>query len=203
MQKLAMRLSLEVTDEERRAARDAIKALDTFLRSLENTRRQDKKLIIVLKQNTDVDPKSLFEIRHLLRRYQKEVKDRYVKLILDFAGKRDDNFQVVSQGYIHSLQPLEKDTITRNMKAALQDSAQQLTELAEEFIELFESFDDPDQVKNILRINDSIDLITSSIQNIIDNQIKPHFEKNVIKRKNAGDVKRNMLKRARLIKMLE
>ena len=71
MQKLAMRLSLEVTDEERRAARDAIKALDTFLRSLENTRRQDKKLIIVLKQNTDVDPKSLFEIRHLLRRYQK------------------------------------------------------------------------------------------------------------------------------------
>jgi hypothetical protein len=203
MYKSAMRLSLEITDEERRAARDSIKALDTFLRELENTRRQDKKLIMVLKQNSNVDSQSLFEIRHLLRKYQREVKDRYIQLILNFAGKRDDNFQVVSKGYIHSLQPLEKDTITRNMKAALQDSVQQLTEFAEEFIELFENFNDQEQVKNILRVNGDIDLITSSIENIIDNQIKPHFEKNVIKRKNAGEIKRSILKRSRLIKMME
>lgn len=200
---MPIQLSVEVTDEERKAARDAISSLDKFLRELWAARQNDKKLVDILKKNqSNVDSSSLFEIRHLLRRFQKEVKDRYVKLIFDFAGKKDDDFKVLSEGYIHKLVPLEKDTNTRQMKAALQDAMQQLTEFVQDFIEAFENFNDPEQVNKIVKLSDEIDNLTRSIENIVDNQIKPHFERNVIKRKRASEIQSGILKRSRLIKML-
>jgi hemerythrin superfamily protein len=198
-----VQLSLDITDEERRAARDAIKSLDRFLRELWAARQNDKKLINVLKKNqNNVDSSSLFEIRHLLRRFQKEVKDRYVQLIFNFAGKKDDNFNVLSEGYIHSLSLLEKDTTTRQMKSSLQDAMQQLTEFVQDFIELFEDFNDPEQVNKILKFSDNIDDVVRSIENIIDTQIKVHFERNIIKRKRASEIQKDIIKRSRLINML-
>lgn len=200
---MTTQLSVEVTDEERKAARDAISSLDKFLRELWAARQNDKKLVDILKKNQgNVDSSSLFEIRHLLRRFQKEVKDRYVKLIFDFAGKKDDDFKVLSEGYIHQLSPLEKDTNTRQMKGSLQDAMQQLTEFVQDFIEAFENFNDPEQVNKIVKLSDEIDGLVRSIENIIDNQIKPHFERNVIKRKRANEIQIDILKRSRLIKML-
>jgi hypothetical protein len=203
MLKSAVRLSLDITDEERRAARDAIKALDKFLRELWNARQQDKKLVLVLEKNKGATPESLFQIRYLLKKFQKEVKGRYVKLIFDFAGKKDEKtFQILSEGYVHALGPLEKDTITRNMKASLQDSMQQLTEFMEEFMEAFEDFNDPEQIGKISNISKKADQIVSSIENVVDNQIKPHFEKNILKRKRAEEIQMNIIKRARLINLL-
>lgn len=200
---MPVQLSIEVTDEERKAARDAISSLDRFLRELWAARQNDKKLVDILKKNqSNVDSSSLFEIRHLLRRFQKEVRDRYVNLIFDFAGKKDDDFRVLSEGYIHTLVPLEKDTNTRQMKASLQDAMQQLAEFVQDFIEAFEDFNDPEQVNKIVKLSDEIDNMTRSIENIIDNQIKPHLEKNVIKRKRANEIQKDILKRSRLIKML-
>jgi hypothetical protein len=198
-----VQLSLDVTDEERRAARDAIKSLERFLRELWAARQNDKKLIDVLKKNqSNVDSSSLFEIRHLLRRFQKEVKDRYVLLIFNFAGKKDDNFNVLSEGYIHSLSLLEKDTTTRQMKASLQDTMQQLTEFIQDFIEAFEDFNDPEQVNKILKLSENAENIVRSIENIVDNQIKVHFERNIIKRKRASEIRKDIVKRSRLINML-
>jgi hypothetical protein len=200
---MPVQLSLEITNEERVAARESIKALDKFLKELWAARQNDKKLIDVLKKNQgNVDSSSLFEIRHLLRRFQKEVKDRYVLLIFNFAGKKDDNFNVISEGYIHALTPLEKDTITRQMKSSLQDAMQQLTEFVQDFIEAFEDFNDPEQVNKILKLSDESDNIVRSIENIIDGQIKSHFERNVIKKKRASEISKDIVKRSRLIKML-
>lgn len=200
---MPVQLSLEITNEERVAARESIKALDKFLKELWTARQNDKKLVDVLKTNQgNVDSSSLFEIRHLLRRFQKEVKDRYVVLIFNFAGKKDDNFNVLSEGYIHSLVLLEKDTITRQMKSSLQDAMQQLTEFVQDFIEAFEDFNDPEQVNKILKLSDESDNIVRSIENIIDGQIKPHLERNVIKKKRASEISKDIMKRARLIKML-
>lgn len=200
---MPLQLSLEVTDEERQAARESIRSLDKFLHELWAARLNDKKLVDILKKNQgNVDQSSLFEIRHLLRRFQQEVKNRYIKLIFDFAGKKDDDFKVLSEGYIHKLVPLEKDTATRQMKTALQDAMQQLSEFIQDFIEAFEDFNDPEQVNKIVKLSDECDKLVRSIENIVDNQIKPHFERNIIKRKRASEIQKDILKRARLIKML-
>lgn len=200
--KTATMLAMDITDEERNAARESIKALEKFLKELWAARQKDKVLVNVLEKNKDVDSKSLFEIRHLLRRFQKEVKDRYVNLIFNFAGKKDDNFQVVSEGYIHKLIPLEKDTVTRQMKEGLQDSMQQLAELIEEFIDEFENFDDPEQINKIVNVSQKVDQMVKSVENVVNSQLKPHFEKNILKRRKVSEIRRHIIKRARLIKML-
>jgi len=195
--------SIEISDDERLAARDSIVAFDKFLKQLWAARQHDQRLVNVLNSNKDASPNDLFKIRHLLRRYQREVRDRYASLIMAFAGKKDDSMQSVSKGYIHSLQSLEKDTVTRQIKSALQDAMQQLTEFLEEFLEAFEDFNNPDQIKSILGTSKKADSIVQSIENIIDNQMKPHFERNILKRKKLSAIRGHIIKRARLIKMLE
>jgi hypothetical protein len=199
----AIQRAIEISEEERASARNAIIAFDKFLKQLWAARQHDQRLVNVLNSNKDASPNDLFKIRHLLRRYQREVRDRYASLIVDFAGKKDEKMQSVSKGYIHTLQPLEKDTNTRQIKGALQDAMQQFTEFLEEFLESFEDFNNPDQIKSIIGTSEKADKIFQSIENIIDTQLKTHFEKNILKKVKISKIRGNIIKRARIIKMLE
>lgn len=195
--------TLQIPKEERDAARDAINAFEKFLKQLWASRQSDMRLVNILSSHQDAKPEELFKIRHLLRRYQREVRDRYAKLIVDFAGKKNDDKETISEGYIHTLAPLAKDTTTKQIKDAIQDAMQRLTEFLEEFLEAFEDFNNPDQVKSILTTSKKADQIVQSLENIIDSQLKPHFEKNILKRTRLSEIRNNIVKRARLIRMLE
>lgn len=200
--------SYEISDAEKQAAQGVIRAFDKFLKDLWAARQHDYRLIDVLKKNQGTSTEDLYGIRHLLRRFQREVKDRYTKLIIDFAGQKEEEKSMTpspqkTTGYIHLLKPLEKDTTTRQIKSALQDAMQQLTEFMEEFIEAFEDFGDPEQVNKIITTSDKADRIVRSIENITDKQLKPHFRKNILERKSASEAHMNIIRRARLIKMME
>jgi signal transduction histidine kinase len=110
--------------------------------------------------------------------------------------------ELAEKGIIHLLQPLEKDTKTRQIKTALQDAMQQLSEFVEEFLELFEDFNSKDQVKNIITVSKKSEKIIQSIENIIEKQMKPHFEKNILGTKKIGSIRGRIRRRARLICML-
>jgi len=200
--------SYEISDAEKQTAKEAIRMFDKFLKDLWAARQHDNRLINVLKKNQGASTEDLYGIRHLLRRFQREVKDRYTKLIIDFAGQKEEEKDLTetpqqNTGYIHILKPLEKDTATRQIKSALQDGMQQLTEFLEEFIEAFEDFGDPEQVNKIMATSDRADKIIRSIENIIDKQMKTHFRKNILGRKNASEIRGHIIRRARLIKMME
>lgn len=202
--KIAQPRSSEISEEERQAALTAINGFDKLLRQLKAARIKDHDVVDVLKKNKGADSNELFEIRHLLRDFQRDVKNRYTQIIFDFAGKKDENMQAVTKGYIHLLQPLEKDTTTRQIKNSLQDAMQQLTEFLEEFMETFEKFGSPEQITEILTTSDKADKIVQSIENIVDKQLKTHFQKNILKRKTViSGVRGNIRKRARLVRLLE
>jgi len=193
----------EISDEEREAAKKAIRAFDKFLKELWSARQHDERLLNVLDKAEDVDPAALFEIRHLLRKFQKETKDKYTHLIALFSGKKDANFNPVTPGIISLLSPLENDTITRQIKIALQDAMQQLAEFMEEFLEAFEDFNSKDQVKEIKLTAKKAEKIIQSIENIIEKQMRVHFERNILGQKKISDLRSCIKRRARLIDMLE
>ena len=199
----AFQRSSKISEQERESAKKAITAFDKFLKKLWAARQSDQRLINVLKEHSNTPAEELFKIRHLLRRFQWEVKDRYTDIIIAFAGKKDKNFETVTDGYIHLLKPLEKDTITRKIKLALQDAMQQLSEFLEEFLEAFEDFHNPEQIKIILHTSSKVENLFRSIENIIDGQLKPHFEKNILTRHKIAKIRRNILKRARILNALE
>jgi hypothetical protein len=195
--------SSEISEEEKTAAKNVLKIFKKFLHKLWAARQHDERLINVLEKNENADPSSLFEIRHLLRRFQKEAKDQYTDLIFMFAGKKDDNMELIEKGVIHLLAPLEKDTTTRQIKMALQDAMQQLSEFTEEFLEAFEDFNSKDQIKSIVEISKKSEKIIQSVENIIEKQLKPHFEKNILGPKKVGSIRGRIRRRARLISLLE
>jgi hypothetical protein len=193
----------EISEEERRAAINTIKVFDQFLKQLWSARQHDKRLINVLEKSENLEPSALFEIRHLLRKFQREVKDRYTDLIIMFAGKRDDSLNPISKGILHILVPLEKDTTIRQIKSSLQDAMQQLAEFMEEFLESFEDFNSKDQIKEIVSSSGRADQIIQSIENIIDKQLRNHLEKNILGPKKISTLRNSIRRRIRLISMLE
>lgn len=202
-QKIAQQRSSQISDEERTAARKSINSFDELVKRLKGARDRDREVVDVLKKNQDTNPNELFKIRHLLRRFQKEVRDRYTAIIIAFAGKKNENMKNITQGYIHQLRPLEKDTATREIKIALQDAMQQFTEYMEEFLDTFERFGNPDQIKEIITTSQKADALVQSIENVVEKQLKPHFEKNILKTNIANQIRGQILKRARIIKLLE
>lgn len=194
--------SSDITETERQAAKQAIDGFSAFMKHLWAARQQDQRLVNVLEKNPDTSPEKLFEQRHLLRKFQKEVKDRYTHLIFSFAGQKDEQGNIKG-GVLHLLRPLEKDTKTRQIKAALQDAMHQFTQFMEEFLEAFEDFNDKDQISKILTTSQKADKLYQSIENIIDKQLIPHFERNILKRHKLGAIRNNIKRRARLIMMLE
>ena len=199
---MPMRVS-EISEEERIAAKNAIKAFDKFLKELWSARQHDERLLNVLDKAEDIDPAALFEIRHLLRRFQKETKEKYTHLIIMFSGKKDENFNTLSPGIISLLNPLENDTTTRQIKLTLQDAMQQLSEFMEEFLEAFEDFNSKDQVKEIKMTAKKSEKIIQSIENIIEKQMRVHFERNILGKKTVSDLRISIKRRARLIDLLE
>jgi len=195
--------SSEISPEEKDAAKKVLQAFKKFLRLLWAAKQHDDRLINVFEKNENADSAALFEIRHLLRRYQKDGKDRYTKLIVMFAGQKDENMELIEKGIIHLLQPLEKDTTTRQIKTALQDAMQQLAEFVEEFLELFEDFNNKDQIKNIINVAKKSEKIIQSIENTIEKQMRPHFEKNILGPRKISSIRSRIRRRARLITMLE
>ena len=171
----------KISDETKREAKTVLDKLKEFVRMLWAAKQHDNRLVDVLKKNQNVDSSALYEIRHLLRRFQKEVKDQYTKIIVIFAGKKNDKFELVTEGIIHLLQPFEQDTTIKQYKSTLQDAVQQLTEFIEEFLETFEDFNSPDQIKNIIHTSEKADSIIQSIENIIEKQFSTYFEKNILK----------------------
>lgn len=197
------RRTSEISDDECTAAKNAIKAFDKFLKELWSARQHDERLLNVLDKSENVDPAALFEIRHLLRKFQHETKDKYTHLIVMFAGKKDENLNPVTPGIISLLDPLEKDTTTRQIKVALQDAMQQLAEFMEEFLEAFEDFNSKDQVKEIKHTAKKAEKIIQSIENIIEKQMRVHFERNILGRKKISELRSCIKRRARLIEMME
>jgi GTPase involved in cell partitioning and DNA repair len=198
----AQQRSSQISDEERQAARRAIGSFEELVKRLKGARDRDKEVVDVLKSNQEINPNDLYKIRHLLRKFQKEVRDRYTAIIIAFAGKKDQDLKTVTQGYIHNLKLLEKDTTTREIKSALQDAMQQFTEYMEEFLDAFEHFGNSEQIKKIITTSEKADTLIQSIENVVEKQMKPHFEKNILKLK-LSELRGQMAKRARIIKMLE
>jgi hypothetical protein len=192
-----------ISPEERDAAKKSINSFNELLRRLKGARNADKTVINILEKNKDADPSELFKIRHLLRRFQNEVKERYTSIIIAFAGKKNDKMQTVTKGYIHNLEPLLKDTMLREIKITISDSMQQLTEFMEEFLSEFEKFNNPNQITEIIRISSKADAIISSIENIIEKQLTPYLQKNVLQQKVVTEFRGQIIKRAWIIKLLE
>ena len=180
-----------ISDTERQIARQALSQLLLFLKGLWAAQQHSETLMDKLAKVPEVAPEKLFEIRHLLRKFQSEVRDHYARLIPVFSGA------------VQSLNALSKDTETGQMRDGLVDAVQQLSRMVESYMETFDDFGASDQIQRMKTLFQKIKQVSRSIENVIDGRLRDHFERNII----GGGRKVSWLtagirRRARLIEML-
>ncbi len=178
-----------ISDSEKESANLALKLFKEFLRELNAAQEHDETLTDILKKSENISTDQLYEIRHLLIRFQGEVRENYNKIIPKFGEA------------IKSLTPLLNDTETSQIKDSLVDTMQRLTDVIEEYMESFDNFSQ-DQVQNITQLSARATQLIVGIRSLIDHQLRDHFKKNILRKAQSLDVlKFNIKKRARLIRI--
>lgn len=183
--------SVDISSEEREQARRALSTFDRFLEALWRAQQRTERLMNVLGKVPDVQPEQLFKVRQHLRKFQCEVRETYSQLIPQFSNA------------LQTLDPFAKDTETANIREALLDAMQQLSEIVESFLEALDDFNAPDQVQRMNVLYQKAQQLTQSIEAVVEGRLHEHFEKDVIRRKRIGELRVHMIRRARLVKMLE
>jgi hypothetical protein len=182
--------SMDITDEERNVAREALSKLNAFLKKLWSAQQHTERLMNVFGNNPEIQPDQLFKVRHLLRQFQKEVREHYSQLIPMFSDA------------LESLDPLASDTETGSIKEILLDATQQLSQIVESFMETLDDFNAPDQIQRMKVLFQKGQQLAKSIESIVEGRLRDHFEKNIFRRKKIGRVRAAIKRRARLIKMM-
>lgn len=183
--------SVDISSEERDQARHALKTFDHFMEALWRAQQRTERLMNVLGKVPDVQPEQLFKVRQHLRKFQREVRETYSHLIPQFSAA------------LQTLDPFSKDTETANIREALLDAVQQLSEIVESFLEALDDFNAPDQVQRMNVLYQKAKQLTQSIEAVVEGRLHEHFEKDVLRRKRVGALKATIMRRARLIRMLE
>jgi hypothetical protein len=183
--------SVDITPEERELAKKALGMFEAFTASLWRAQQRTERLMNVFGKVPDIQPEQLFKVRQHLRKFQREIRTTYSQLIPEFSAA------------LQSLEPFAKDTETANIREALLDAMQQLSEIVEAFMEAIEDFNAPDQVQRMNVLNQKAQQLTQSLDTVIDDRLRDHFEKNILRRKRIGDLKIRIMRRARLVRMLE
>jgi len=183
--------SLKISKEERQAAKVALKQFQDFIKALWAARQHDERLTNVLQKAPDTAPEQLFEVRHLLRKFQKEVRENYTRLIPQFREA------------IERLDPLITDTETGQIKENLVSSMQHLSEIIEGYMEAFDDFNSPSQVQRLITLSQKAGQLAKSIESIVEGQLQDHFRKNIFPQPDRRANRHlRMIRRARLIRML-
>jgi hypothetical protein len=183
--------SVDITQEERDLAKKALGMFGTFTEALWRAQQRTERLMNVLGKVPDVQPEQLFKVRQHLRKFQREVRETYSRLIPEFSAA------------LQSLEPFSKDTETANIREALLDGMQQLSEIIESFMEALDDFNAPDQVQRMTVLNQKAKQLAQSVESVVEGRLRDHFEKNVLRRKRVGELRTRIMRRARLVRMLE
>jgi ElaB/YqjD/DUF883 family membrane-anchored ribosome-binding protein len=180
--------TVDISESEKNAANLSLSLFKEFLRDLNAAQEHDETLNDILKKSENITTEQLYDIRHLLIRFQGEVRENYNRIIPKF-GKA-----------IESLKPLLSDTETAQIKDSLVDTMQRLTDVVEEYMESFDNFSQ-DQIKKITQLSAKSSQLITGIRSIIDHQLRDHFKKDILRKKSFKELKLNIKKRARLIKI--
>lgn len=182
--------SVDISPEEREQARHALNTFDRFLEALWRAQQRTERLMNVLSKAPDVQTEQLFRVRQHLRKFQREVRETYSRLIPQFSNA------------LQTLDPFAKDTETANIREALLDAMQQLSEIVESFLEALDDFNAPDQVQRMNVLYQKAQQLTQSIEAVVEGRLHEHFERDVLRRRRVGTLKASIMRRARLIRML-
>jgi|ERR1039457_1697820 hypothetical protein len=166
----ATQLTYEVPSSEKDSAAKTILNLDYLLKSLRKCSEYMDLIYVPFKNQQNVDPAEIFKSRAALRRF----RDNTLEKFNDFKKQAFRCFIL--------FRPFSFDTTVIKLSRAFVLSITDLEKQVNRLAELFDNLESNDFATILVKAIDNIKKEIAELEQLIEDRIKDHFEKNILAR---------------------
>jgi hypothetical protein len=163
-----IQMTYSVSDDEKRQAERVLMCLKDAKKKLETASLHLDIMKIPFKDKPDIKPSEIMDARAAIRRFRDKSVD-------NFNSFKHSAFQCVNL-----MQSFASDTQTIKLMKSLISSIDDLESKVNKFVDFFDKLEDKEFSKNVVKAMEDIQKQCGSIEEIIDNRIKDHIEKNIL-----------------------
>jgi hypothetical protein len=164
----SVQMSYDVSDSEKQQAQKAL----LYFRASENDLRQASDHLNIMKtpfkDNPEMTPEDVMKARAVIRRFRDKALENFKK------------FKKTSFQCVNLMQTFETDTQTFKLMKSFISTIDQLEVSVNHFADLFEDLQSKDFAKDVVTAIEDIQKQCDDIDEIIDERIKSHIEKNIL-----------------------
>lgn len=164
----SVQMSYDVSDSEKQQAEKAL----LYFKGSENDLRQASDHLNIMKtpfkDNPEMTPEDVMKARAVIRRFR------------DKALENFDKFKKTAFQCVNLMQTFETDTQTFKLMKSFIASIDQLEVSVNHFADLFDDLESKDFAKNVVTAIEDIQKQCDDIDQIIDERIKSHIQKNIL-----------------------
>jgi len=164
----SVQMSYDVSDSEKQQAEKAL----LYFKSAENTLSQSSDYLDIMKtpfkDNPDMTEDDVMKARAVIRRFRDKSIDNF------------DKFKKISFECVNLMQTFSTDTQTLKLMKSYIASIDDLEVKVNHFADLFTDLQSKDFTKNVVSAIEDIQKECDSVDEIIDERIKPHIQTNIL-----------------------
>lgn len=164
----SVQMSYDVSDTEKQQADKAL----LYFKAAEKFLMQASDYLNIMgtpfKDNPEMTPEDVMKARAVIRRFRDKVIENF------------DKFKRVSFECVNLMQTFSTDTQTLKLMKSFITSVDDLEVKVNHFADLFNDLQDKDFAKNVVSSIDDIQKQCDDIDQIIDERIKNHIQKNIL-----------------------
>lgn len=169
-------MTYDVPSVEKDQASKVLIYLDYLLKAMKMCEEHLDLIYTPFKDNQNIDPAQIFTARAALRRYRD-------KVVENFNGLKTRAFKVFVM-----MQPFSVDTqvlkLTKSFVLAVSDIEKQVNR----FVDLFGNLESKDFGQSIVKAVENIMKEMAQLEQIIDDRMKSHIQKNILARNWVDDI---------------
>lgn len=172
----SVQMSYNISDAEKAQAEKALLAFNSALRLLTIALDHLNIMAIPFKDHPDIPAEQLIKFRAALRRYRDKCIENF------------NNFKLTAFKCITFMQPFANDTQTAKLLKSFISSIEDIEQQVNIFSDLFNNFKSKDFITKSVQALDSIKKEVNQLEEIIDDRIKSHIQKDILGKSWVDDI---------------
>ena len=161
-------MTYNISDAEKMQAERALICFDHTIKSLDTSSNYLNIMKTPFKDNHDIDSKEIIKARAAVRRFRDKAIDNF------------NEFKTFAFKCVNIMQLFSSDTQTIKLIKSFISSIDDLEDVVNDFVGLFDDLQSKEFVSNIVKIIETIQKNCESIKEIVNDRIISHIQSNIL-----------------------
>lgn len=163
-----VQMSYQVSDAEKEQAKKALQTFDVALKLLRSANDHLDIMFTPFKDHPDISTEQVVKFRAALRRFRDKVIENF------------NQFKICGFQCFTLMNLFSSDTQTLKLMKSFINSIEDIEKYVNQFSELFSDLESKTFVQDVIKLIEIIHKEVEKLQEIIDERIKAHIQKNIV-----------------------